>query len=103
MKRGIIFSMDASLALIAVVVLAASLPIQFNAMEEKGSAYESLHEQAMDKAIAGFYLDQPGETPNFSGKEFGKCTVVYTLLEDPTSNNLNGPDIPLEKVFCEAK
>lgn len=103
MKRGIIFSMDACLALIAVVILAASLQLQFSAMEEKGSAYENLQEQAMDKAIVGFYLDQPGEIPDFSGKEFGKCTAVYTLMEIPAGNNLNAQETPVEKVFCEAK
>jgi hypothetical protein len=104
MKKGFLFTLDAALALILVIILAAALATQQNALPEKGGISSSLRQQAEDAAIIGFYLNQTGETPpiTFSG-EYGECTIIYTL--DP--NNALGtqalpkpPDNP-PKIFCE--
>jgi hypothetical protein len=94
--RGIIFSTDAALALITVIVLVAWLPQQLNTAEEKGEAYENLQDQALDRAVMGFYNEGPGDFPDFEDREFVKCVRVYGI--DP-NNNLGVRDLE-SKSFC---
>lgn len=97
MTRGMIFSTDAALALITVIVLVAWLPQQLNIAEEKGEAYENLQDQALDRAVMGFYDDLSGDSPDFDNAEFAKCVAVYTI--DP-NNNLGRRDLD-SKNFCK--
>ncbi len=101
MKKGFLFTMDAVLALILVIVLAVALAAQQNALPEKGDISSSLRQQAEDQAITGFYLNQLGESHNFSGKEYGECVTVYELLLDPKANDLRSRETLTPKVFCE--
>lgn len=96
MARGMIFSTDAALALITVIILAAWLPQQLNAGEEKGGAFENLHDQALDRAVMGFYDGLSGDSPDFDDSEFVKCVEVHTI--DP-NNNLGTRDLDSEN-FC---
>lgn len=103
MNRGIIFSTDAALALIVVIILAAWITVQFNAAEEKGAVFESLHNKALDWAITEFYRGgttvpaTPGVSVISDTAEFGECAVFYTLDPD------NGPGraAPVKQTFCE--
>jgi len=102
MRKGILFSIDAVLALIVVIILASWIMVQFNAAEEKGSAFENLQNKALDRAVMEFYS---GGTANESigDVEFGKCAVFYTIVPDYGDSEGDGVDrvSPTEQIFCE--
>ena len=98
MRKGIIFTADAVLALILVILLASWLPQQIYAGEEYGGGFESLAARAGDKAIMGMYNGQIGNGIISSGAKLGKCAVYYTLRPN---NNLAGRDSPIKESFCE--
>ncbi len=101
MRKGIMFTTDAILALIAVMLFVAWVPYQIGP-QSGNQVFENLSEQARDKAITEFYKINPddlitNETIN-PASEFGKCVAVYYI--DP-SGNIGFP-APVEKnVFCE--
>jgi len=97
MNKGIIFSMDAALALVVVILLAASLPYHYYAGEEQGSAFEKLQDKARDRAIVGFYKGLEGQETISNEAKIGKCVAVYTI--DP--NNDLGQRDEDTKSFCE--
>lgn len=98
MNRGILFSMDAVLALIVVILLVAWLPQQFNAVEEYGGASENLHYKALDNAIKGLYKNLPSSPPISPSAKVAKCAVVYTLNPN---NSLGTRASPEAQSFCE--
>ena len=98
MNRGMLFTMDAVLALIAVIVLAAYLPQQFSTSESKETVIESLNQKAVDRAIIDFYSGTTSNESITANAEFGKCAVVYTL--DP-NNDLGTTAAPQPQTFCE--
>ena len=97
MARGMIFSTDAALALITVIILVAWLPQQLNAGEEKGGAFENLHDQALDRAVMGFYDGLSGDSPDFENFEFVRCVEFHTIDSD---NILGTRDSPDTENFC---
>lgn len=99
MKKGIMFSTDAMLALAVVIIFVAWAPQQIKTMEEQGNAFENLNDQALDKAIIGYYEGNPETTLN-GNEEVYKCTDTYTL--DP-NNALGTRANPSQKSFCEAR
>jgi len=99
MNKGMIFSTDAALALITVIILAAWLPQQLNAAEEKGGAFENLHDQALDRAVMGFYEELDGDSPaDYENVDFARCVAVYTI--DSKLNDLGTRDNPDIESFC---
>ena len=101
MRKGIMFTTDAILALIAVMLFMAWLPYQMGS-QSGSQVYENLSEQARDSAITEFYKINPGdpitnETIN-PASEFGKCIAVYYI--DP-SGNIGVPSPVEENIFCE--
>ena len=98
MNKGILFSMDAALALIAVILLVAWLPQQFSAAGGKADSLESLNQQAVDKAMTAFYSGGTASENIGGTAEFGKCVVVYTLNPD---NSLATRATPQPQTFCE--
>jgi len=100
MKRGFLFTFDAALALILVIILAAALATQQNALPEKGNVSGALRAQVDDRAAVELYLlylNHLSESPPV-GKEYYECTTIYNL--DP--NNALGTQATLEqKTFCE--
>ncbi|MFA4855831.1 MAG: hypothetical protein WC634_04590 [archaeon] len=97
MKKGIIFTTDAILALIAVIVLLAMIPMQAGNSESK--VFENLNDRARDEAITSFYKGTTGSNTSIEGTSmFGKCVIYYSL--DP-NNGLGAQAQPQKKVFCE--
>ena len=99
MRKGILFSMDAMLALIVVIIFIAWAPHQIKAMEEQGSAFENLHDQALDKAIIGYYEGSSG-TVLTGTEDVYKCIPAYNLNQN---NNLGVRADPVPENFCEAR
>ena len=98
MRKGIIFTADAVLALILVILLASWLPQQIYAGEEYGGGFESLAARAGDKAIMGMYNRENGNEVISSGAKLGKCAVYYTIR---SNNDLTRPDGLDKESFCE--
>lgn len=100
MKKGFLFTMDAVLALILVMILAAALATQQNALPEKGNVSGALRAQVDDRAAVELYLlylNHSSESPPVE-KEYYECATIYNL--DP--NNALGTQATLEqKTFCE--
>jgi hypothetical protein len=104
MKHGFLFTMDAVLALILVIILAAALATQQNALPEKGGISSSLRQRAEDEAIVRFYLNQASEEcPAFSTIEYCECAIIYTLNPNNTLGVQALPEPPSNppKKFCE--
>ena len=100
MKQGFLFTLDAVLALILVILLAAALAMQQNALPEKGGISSSLRQKAEDKAIVGFYLNQANEDcSDFSTIEYCECAIIYTL----NPNNDAGRATSNLKTVCREK
>jgi len=101
MRKGIIFSLDATLALIIIIILAAVFVQQYQAVYEKGSASETLHVAVLDKAIIGLYNGIEGGTDETISNEaeFGECMAVYDLY--PDDSDLSNRSKPIKRIFCE--
>jgi len=99
MNRGIIFSLDAVLALILVMILAATIAQNYVATSEIGNSLESVHARVADRAVIDFYSGQTSSEEISSLAEFGECVVIYTI--DPEKNGLTGRATPDKQVFCE--
>jgi len=99
MKKGIMFSTDAILALAMVIIFIAWAPSQINAMEEQGKALENMQDQAMDKAIIGHYQGTPG-TALIGNEQVYKCVATYEINPN---NDLGTMATPNKKNFCEAR
>ncbi len=97
MKKGIMFTTDAVLALIAVMLFLAWVPYQIGS-QSGSQIYENISDQARDRAIIEFYNDSAGNESIDADAKFGKCFVVYSI--DPTGNI--GSRAPIvENIFCE--
>ena len=96
MKKGIIFTTDAILALIAVMILLTMIPMQAGNSESK--VFENLDDRARNRAIISFYEKTPGNESIRANAAFGKCAVYYSLEPD---NGLGVQAQPGKKVFCE--
>ena len=98
MNKGMIFSVDAVLALIMVIILAGWLAQQSTTTEENSNVFEEVQMQALDKAAIALYNGIGGadETIDF-GTEMGKCFIVYDL--DP-NNDLGTMATPNKKQVC---
>ena len=93
------FTTDAILALIAVILFLGWIPYQMSS-QSGSQVFENISDQARDKAIINFYENNPGCVSNCitSTAKFGKCFVVYSI--DPTGNIGSRAPI-IENVFCE--
>ncbi len=109
MGKGMIFTMDAALALVVVMLVAATLPAQVQANLEEENLNQKLHQRALDRGISALYKE---DVSGYSGSNeeeigatdrFGECVEVHGLMEDPTTGteNLYGPDVPEKGVLCE--
>ncbi len=94
MKKGIIFTTDAILALIAVMLFIAWIPHQIGQQTEN-HIFENISEQARDKAITNFYEETTRIESINQTSEFGKCFTVYSI------NPSVGISPIEENVFCE--
>ncbi len=91
------FTTDAILALIAVILFIAWIPHQIDS-QSGNQIFENLSEQARDSAVINFYEENPGVETIDPDAEFGKCVVVYSI---DFGGNI-GSFAPIEKnVFCE--
>ena len=97
MRKGIMFTTDAILALIAVMLFIAWIPYQIGS-QSGNQVFENLSDKARDIAITNFYEGTSGAETINPASEFGKCVAVYYL--DP-SLNIGFPAPVEENVFCE--
>ncbi len=88
------FTTDAILALIAVMLFIAWVPYQIGS-QSGSQVFENLSEQARDKAIINFYEGTALTETIDPNAEFGKCFAVYSI--DPSV----GPSAIEKNVFCE--
>jgi len=98
MRKGILFSVDAMLALIVVIMFLALVPQQFDTENQRSSALRSLGSQAHDRAVVGFYKGTSGNESVDIDAELGKCEVYYRLDPD---NGLGSRARAVPKQFCE--
>ena len=97
MRRGIIFTTDAILALIVVMILLAMIPMQAGSGESK--VFENLNDRARDEAITSFYNGAAGINPSIDAtSRFGKCAIYYSLNPDL---ELGTRAQPQKNIFCE--
>jgi len=95
MRKGIMFTTDAILALIAVMLFLAWIPYQMSS-QAGNQIYENISDQARDKAITSFYKGNPSTNIEIDeGAEFGKCVAVYSI--DPSV----GVSDLITTVYCE--
>ena len=97
MKKGIIFSVDALLALLLVIVLASAI-VQHNLPEENAGINAKLKEEAYGRAFLGLYANTASSEGIGSNAKFGECVNFYYIEPD---NALNAQAMPLEQKFCE--
>jgi hypothetical protein len=98
MKKGMIFTIDAVLALIVVIILLAMVPMQ--AMDNGGGKVSrNLGGRARDSAITAYYRGETASQSISQQATFGKCAVYYAL--DPNASDLEEASAPEENVFCE--
>ena len=64
-----------------------------------GNAFENLHDQALDKAIIGYYEGSSG-TILTGTEDVYKCIPAYNLNQN---NNLGVRADPVPENFCEAR
>ncbi|MBN2067502.1 MAG: hypothetical protein JW744_03470 [Candidatus Diapherotrites archaeon] len=102
MKSGFIFTFDAVLALLIVMLLAGAIAVQYSALPGKENVSDALRQKAQDRAITGFYLNSGGDSPDFSSAEFGECAAAHDLLENPKANSIGSQESVSEKFFCES-
>jgi len=98
MRKGIVFSIDAALALVIVIMLALWIPQQLYSAEEHGNAFEKLEKGAFDRAVKSFYGRAAGGETIPPEAELGSCRVYYTI---GPGNNLGSRDNPQKRQFCE--
>lgn len=97
MRKGMIFTTDAILALMIVMILLAMIPMQ--AGNSESSVFENLNDKARDEAITSFYEEGAGDVVGISeDAAFGKCAIYYGL--DP-NNGLEVQAQPQKNIFCE--
>lgn len=97
MRKGIIFTTDAVLALIVVMILLAMIPMQAGNSESK--VFQNLNDKARDEAIAASYKGTTGSNTSIDAtSSFGKCAVYYSL--NPNLE-LGTQAQPQKNIFCE--
>jgi hypothetical protein len=107
MRKGMIFTMDAALALVVVMLLAATLPAQVQANMQEETLNQKLHQKALDRGISALYNQDvsgysgPNEEAIDPANRFGECVEIHSLIEDPAASSLGARDIPVKGVFCE--
>ncbi len=99
--KGFIFSLDAVLALILVMMAGAVITMQPASITEREDVSAALRQQAEDRAITAFYLGNSASESIDSGADYGECGVFYELMEDATGNNLENREPVIKIVFCE--
>lgn len=107
MRKGIIFSIDAALALVLVIVLAAAIAAQYSAADGKEQVLSSIAEETQDAAVVGLYLGKSagdfGLDSSFDAGagEFVKCTNSYELNPNNGFSEVAlGDGFFTEKKFC---
>ncbi|MCX6799070.1 MAG: hypothetical protein NTW59_03180 [Candidatus Diapherotrites archaeon] len=102
MNRGFVFSMDAALALVAVIIVLGTAAQQYSPADESGGVSEQLQQKAYDRAVTGNYARNLASTPGVTetigqNADFGECTVLYTL----NPNSPGGQSAVQKNTFCE--
>ncbi len=101
MRKGFIFSLDAALALIVVIMVGGLLVMYFQVAEPKAGAYAASDRIAEDAAVVGFYLGKDAGQMGLSGTlpsdEFASCSVVYGY-EIRVNSTWSSP---IEKKYCK--
>lgn len=101
--RGFIFSSDAMLALVVVVILSGALVLNQQAMASgKELSFGQIDSNASDAAMLGFYSGKNAQDLGLAesapvGGEF-KCRVVKTINASATGSVETAIG---EKAFCE--
>lgn len=100
MRKGIVFSADAILALIVVMALASAVAIQFGMVSEIENVSIYLEQKAADRAVVGLYTGTLSNESIGPSAKFGSCAVAYAL--DP-NNPLDARAQPEGDghIFCE--
>jgi hypothetical protein len=96
-QKGLLFSLDGILSLVLVIILAGAI-VQQISFEEKGNAFEGLHDRAFDRAIVDNYRGVASAETIGAAAEFGECAVVYYLDPD---NAVDTRAQALAQSFCE--
>jgi hypothetical protein len=101
MSRGFIFSVDAALALVIVMIAVAAVSQAGspNAGEEVSA---QLKIKAVDKGVVGFYTTKIADTPVHEqigpSVEFGECSALYAINPNGV---LGSQSTPVKSTFCE--
>jgi len=98
MRKGIVFTMDGTLALIIVVIAIAAIPAVMQSEEEKGNPMQVLGSIAVDKANIDYYTGHPDNVGISEDAEFGQCAVYYTI--EPNNSLLTRAE-PQEAKACK--
>ncbi len=98
MRKGFIFTFDAALALIAVIII-LGVAAQQPQGSDYGGASEQLHSRAADNAAIGFYKATAGTGSCAASDAFCECAVYYTTNLDP--NDPLAQSQLQKNVFCE--
>ena len=82
MNRGVIFSLDAALALIVVMAMGTLLMLSFQNTGSTADGFRESDRIASDSAKVGLYLDKSASEMGLSSfisgdANFGACAIVY--------------------------
>ena len=101
MKKGIIFSVDATYAMIAIFFVLSLLPFYYSGAANTTSFAKKTGNETNDGAIVGFYTNRDGTGLGLddtgSGKEFFECTQHKLFDLQPGSGQ---SDFTGEKKYC---
>ena len=92
--RGFIFTIDAIMALVIIMILAGGLVVHYQNMESQPGVYQKSFENSRDDAMVNFYMGSDAQE-NF-GVNLSSCYTYYTYNPD----NGSGQATADEKKVC---
>jgi len=106
MKRGILFSMDAILALLAVILFFAWTPQLLNVSTEEANGFESFGAKVFDEATIMFYkefssIDSVSD-PEFDSAKFVRCVDFYVADSSNDLGNMENVS-DYKNTYCEGR
>ena len=102
MQRGFVFSIDAAIALVLVMILGATMVFSAQAVESEADAFVSSERIATDSALVAKYLEKTPSQMGLSSSipssaAFGSCGVRYSYGEIQLNSS---PRTPSKQSYC---
>ncbi|MBN1941284.1 MAG: hypothetical protein JW772_03825 [Candidatus Diapherotrites archaeon] len=93
MKRGVVFTTEAVLAIVVIAIVTSSVTLSYTQKEGNAREFETLKEKAMDSATIASYTNQTANQEIDQGAEQGYCAQYVEC--DSQSGSIS------KETFCE--